>query len=230
MRGGQLVNMLVPVAAVHPLLARARTGAKVDREALRLQLHEHQAYLVSRLTRETGATRRIGRFELPVMPPSLTRCAGARSPEHEKTYRHETLECRLGTHLTVGDGLSVGDVAYALRVVRTDAMSELRLTQWVANVGGERGEMAGGGMAAGALMSPGRCQTRFVDIRGLQYRLRLCTAAYQTWSGLYDVLVTLNTLPRDGQVLIGRMLFDGVTWDNAMLLTRRYLELIRWVP
>ena len=229
MRGGQLVNMLVPVAAVHPLLARARAGTKVDREDLRRQLHEHQAYLVSRLTREAGATRRIGRFELPVMPPSLTRCAGARSPEHEKTYRHETLECRLGTHLTLGDGLSVGDVAYALRVVRSDAMSELRLSQWVANVGGERGEMAGGGMAAGALMSPGRCQTRFVDIRGLQYRLRLCTSGYRTWNGLYDVLVTLNTLPRDGQVLIGRMLFDGVTWDNAMLLTRRYLEQIRWV-
>ncbi|MBK8766481.1 MAG: trypsin-like peptidase domain-containing protein [Burkholderiaceae bacterium] len=229
MRGGQLVNMLVPVAAVHPLLARARAGTKVDREDLRRQLHEHQAYLVSRLTREAGATRRIGRFELPVMPPSLTRCAGARSPEHEKTYRHETLECRLSTHLSLGDGLSVGDVAYALRVVRSDTMSELRLSQWVANVGGERGEMPGGGMAAGALMSPGRCQTRFVDIRGLQYRLRLCTASYKTWNGLHDVLVTLNTLPREGQVLIGRMLFDGVTWDNAMLLTRRYLEQIRWV-
>ena len=229
MRGGQLVNMLVPVAAVHPLLARARAGTKVDREDLRRQLHEHQAYLVSRLTREAGATRRIGRFELPVMPPSLTRCAGARSPEHEKTYRHETLECRLGTHLSLGDGLSVGDVAYALRVVRSDTMSELRLSQWVANVGGERGEMPGGGTAAGALMSPGRCQTRFVDIRGLQYRLRLCTASYKTWNGLHDVLVTLNTLPREGQVLIGRMLFDGVTWDNAMLLTRRYLEQIRWV-
>lgn len=92
------------------------------------------------------------------MPPSLTRCRWCAFARHEKTYRHETLECRLGTHLTLGDGLSVGDVAYALRVVRSDAMSELRLSQWVANVGGERGEMAGEGMAAGALMSPGRCR------------------------------------------------------------------------
>lgn len=229
-RGGQLVNMLVPVAAVRSLLATARAGRPLERETLRQQLHAHQAHLVERLTREAWATRRIGNFALPVMPASLTRCGGARSPEHETLYRHETLECRLGSHLTLGDGVSMGDVAYALRVVRTAGISDLRLTQWVANVGGERGELAGGGTAAGALMGPGRCQTRFVDSLGLHYRLRLCASAYRTWDGLYDVLVTLNTLPRDGQVLTGRLLFDGVTWDNAMLLTRRYVESIRWLP
>jgi serine protease Do len=61
-------------------------------------------------------------------------------------------------------------------------------------------------------------------------RVVWCARPYRTFDGLYDVLVQAMTQDRSGEALVSRMNLQAISYDNALGLTRRFLDGIRGKP
>ena len=80
--------------------------------------------------------------------------------------------------------------------------------------------------------TPQRCHDDFVEAApgGDRPPLRAvwCARAYREFEGLYDVWVMTITQDRSTETLISRLSLQGITYDNAITLTQRFLEAVRW--
>jgi len=61
-------------------------------------------------------------------------------------------------------------------------------------------------------------------------RVVWCARPYRKFDGLYDVLVQAMTQDRTGEALISRLNLQAISYDNALGLTQRFLDGIRWKP
>ena len=59
-------------------------------------------------------------------------------------------------------------------------------------------------------------------------RVVWCARAYREFDDLYDVWVVAITQDRGTEALMSRMACRASTYDNAVALTRRFLEALRW--
>jgi len=61
-------------------------------------------------------------------------------------------------------------------------------------------------------------------------RVVWCARPYRKFDGLYDVLVQAMTQDRAEEALVSRLNLQAISYENALGLTRRFLDGIRWKP
>ena len=61
-------------------------------------------------------------------------------------------------------------------------------------------------------------------------RVVWCARAYRAFADLYDVAVAAVTQDRDSEALVSRLSLQAVPYDDAVQLTRRFLDAVRWKP
>jgi serine protease Do len=61
-------------------------------------------------------------------------------------------------------------------------------------------------------------------------RVVWCARPYRKFDGLYDVLVQAMTQDRADEALVSRLNLQAISYDNALALTKRFLDGIRWKP
>ena len=72
------------------------------------------------------------------------------------------------------------------------------------------------------------CKEDFVDREGLPLRVVVCLRAYRKLAGLHDLSVLVTTVDANTEGALGRFNAIGVSFDNALKLTRHYLEGFAW--
>ena len=77
-------------------------------------------------------------------------------------------------------------------------------------------------------LSAPKCQEDFVENAGLPMRTVLCLRAYRRLPGLYDVAVLTTSVDAKTEGVQGRFDARGVSFANAMLLARHYLQGFAW--
>ncbi len=55
-----------------------------------------------------------------------------------------------------------------------------------------------------------------------------CARAYRDFAGLYDVALTTVTQDRDKEALVSRLALQGVSYDNALALGKRFMGAVAW--
>ena len=55
-----------------------------------------------------------------------------------------------------------------------------------------------------------------------------CARAYRDFAGIYDVAITTVTQDRENEALISRLALQGVSYDNALALSQRFIGAIGW--
>jgi hypothetical protein len=55
-----------------------------------------------------------------------------------------------------------------------------------------------------------------------------CLRRYKLFEGLYDMTLKVATLGESSLALHSELQMDGVSYEHAMDLSRRFLEAIRW--
>jgi hypothetical protein len=59
-------------------------------------------------------------------------------------------------------------------------------------------------------------------------QIRWCARAYRDFEGLYDVSVVVATQDLPLEALVSQLSMQGVSWGNAVALSRRFLTGIQW--
>jgi hypothetical protein len=77
-------------------------------------------------------------------------------------------------------------------------------------------------------VTPYRCETRNVRRDEITLRTVFCLRKYRKLEGLYDALIKAAVLGTSETGLVSTLSLSGVTFENAHVLARRYLEQIAW--
>ena len=223
---GEQVSFLVPAAFAATLLARGRDAAPLKGAAYPIvaaQLQAHQSALTERFIAQGWKPATHPRYLVPVPPDVFMRCWGSSEPSRTGGLDMERSDCVMDTHIFVGDfntgaisvrhesydGSKLGTLRFAARYAqsfRNESFTRLRTEH----------------------QTQPQCHEDFVDRNGLPLRAVVCLRAYKKLPQLYDVSVLVATLDQNQAGVQGRFDAQGVSFANALLLSKHYLEAYAW--
>lgn len=225
-RDGEQVSFLVPAEFAKALLARGRAAAPITAPAypeVTRQLLAHQAELTRRFVAQPWRSAGHPAYRIPVPQETFMRCWGQGSPQASKGLQFERSDCEMDSRVFVTGSLSTGYLTVRHEAYDGRRLGALRFAQrYSASFTNEFF-----GRRSRQRTAP-QCREETVDRAGLPLRALVCVSAYKKLPGLYDLSVLAATLDQSTAGAQGRFDAHGVSFDNALLLTRHYLEGYAW--
>jgi hypothetical protein len=223
---GEQVSFLVPASFATALLARGKDAAPITGAAYGIvdeQLQKHQALLTERFVQQGWKSATHARYNVPVPPDVFMRCWGSSEPSRTGGLDFERSDCVMDTRIFVGD-FNTGTISLRHESYDGSKLGPLRFaarySQSFRNEGFVR-------LSPQHQTKP-RCHEDFVDRNGLALRAVVCVRAYKKLPQLYDVSVLVATLDQNDAGVQGRFDAQGVSFANAQLLARHYLDAYGW--
>ena len=224
---GEQVSFLVPASFAAALLARGRDAAPIRSAAYGVvndQLMQHQAALTERFIQQGWKADTHPRYKVPVPSDQFMRCWGSSEPSRTGGLDLERSDCVMDTRIFVGDyttgsigvrhesydGAKLGTLRFAARYAasfRNESFTRLRSEH----------------------QTKAQCHEDFVDRNGLPLRAVVCLRAYKKLPGLYDLSVLVATVDQPQAGVQGRFDARGLSFANAQVLAKHYLEAYAWV-
>ena len=224
---GEQVSFLVPARFAGALLARGRDAAPVKTPAfdtVAAQVHVHQEAMTTRFIQQGWKPATHPLYQVPVPPDVFMRCWGSSEPSRTGGMDIERSDCVMDTRIFVGE-YTTG--ALSLRHESYDG-AKLGPLRFAARHSQSFRNESFGRLGAQHQTKP-QCREDFVDRAGLPLRAVVCLRAYKKLPQLYDVSVLVATLDQTRAGVQGRFDVQGVSFANALRLSKHYLEAYAWV-
>jgi serine protease Do len=226
---GEQISYLVPAERVLGLLEMT---AKVPTPAANgflaevgRQIHANQArYLAGMFSQKTPSVT-LGPYSLPTKPAEFFRCWADALRRKELPYVAVTHDCSTDDYMFVSSEQSSGIVRFYHQMLSTE---ELNPSQFYTLYSGQF--QAGNTAVFGneEEVTRFRCQTRNVTTQTGKLRAVLCARQYVKLPGLYDAAFRAAAIGTRNVGLVTTLSLSGASFDNIQLLTRRYMDHIKW--
>jgi S1-C subfamily serine protease len=233
--GGELVSFLVPVKEAAALLERARRGpplAAADARAeITRQLTTWQAGLFQAVADKGFRPSTFGPYRAPESAVPWLNCWARTNADAvpKPRARVSATSCSTRTSLFIAGDLQTGQVDFTHSYVKSVNLNPFQFAAFLSQQ--MQPSWRDGGRWGRKRLTQPRCHENFVTFGGDAsplLRAVWCARAYRDFEGLYDVSVTSVTEDRDREALVSRLSLRGITYDNALLLARRFLGAIAW--
>lgn len=231
-RGGELISFLVPARFASALVARARSeGAPPPasfHDEIARQLTAWQAQLYRALGAAGFRADAFGPYEAPESAAPWFTCWGQTNAGQVPQPRASvnTTACNSDTWLFVASDLETGFIRLAHSYVSSRDLNRFQFAAFLS-------KMSQPGWVGGwsrKWFTQHRCRDDFVapNAAGPPLRVVWCARANRQFPGLYDAWVLSVTQDSGRRALVSRLALHGVSYDNAVALTRRFLDGITW--
>jgi len=225
-RDGEQVSFLVPATFAQALLARGRQAAPITMPAyaeVTRQLLAHQAALSQRFLAQPWRNAGHAKYQIPVPQESFLRCWGQGSPQAGGGLEFERSDCEMDSRVFVTNTLQTGYFTVRHEAYDGRKLGALRFVQrYSASYANEYFARSTRQRTAA------QCKEETINRAGLPLRSLICLSAYKKLPGLYDLSVLAATLDQSTAGAQGRFDAYGVSFDNALLLARHYLDGYAW--
>jgi serine protease Do len=219
---GEQVSFLVPASFASALLTRGREARALQGAAWGIvgdQLLAHQVTLTQRFTAQGWKSATHPRYRVPVPPDVFMRCWGSSEPSRTGGLDFERSDCVMDTHIFVGE-FNTGALS-----VRHESYDGSKLGAWrFAARYAQSFRNEGFNRLGTQHQTRPQCHEDYGDRGGLPLRAVVCLRAYKKLAQLYDVSVLVATLDQSLAGVQGRFDAQGVSFANAMVLSRHYLD------
>ena len=226
---GEQISYLVPAERVAALLERT---AKVQEPSANSflaevgkQIHANQARYLADLFSPKTPSVTLGPYSLPTKPTEFFRCWADALRRKEIPYVAVTHDCSTDDYIFVSSEQSSGIVRFYHQLLST---AQLNPAQFFTLYSGQF--QAGNTAVFGneEEVTRFRCQTRNVQTQTGKLKAVLCARQYVKLPGLYDAAFRVATLGARNVGLVTTLSLSGASFDNVQLLTRRYMENVKW--
>jgi serine protease Do len=234
--GGELVSFLVPARLAAALLANAHEGGLPAATELRAeigrQLTAWQAGLYKQLGDSAFRSSSFGPYKAPESAAPWFTCWAQTNTGQVPKPRASvyTTSCSSDTQVFIATDLTTG----ALRLTHSYLSStDLNQFQFAALLSQQNQLPWNTGLGWNRKWhTQQRCHEDFLDGSAADGRPPLralwCARAYREFEGLYDVWVMTITQDRGTEALVSRLSLQGVTYPNAIALSKRFIEAVQW--
>ena len=228
--GGELVGFLVPVRFAAKLLDQARAGEALAPAAYRAEIARQvtawQTDLYFEIDRRGFRAGSFGPYQAPESEAPWFNCWARTSDGQRPKPRasRSTTTCSSDTQLFIANDLTTGDIQFSHSHYHS---IDLNPFQSAAFLSSRQDRSWWGGSRKWYTRE--RCQEAFVESGdGPPLRVEWCARAYREFADLIDVRVTAITQDRDDEALVSRLMLSSIKFDNAVALTRRFLDAVTW--
>jgi S1-C subfamily serine protease len=224
---GEQVSFLVPAQFAAALLEQKKAASPITAPAypeLTGHLMKHQAALSERFLAQPWRSAGHPHYRIPVPQEEFMRCWGRSTPADTKGLEFQRSDCQMDTRIFVSGWLTTGSITVRHEAYDGRKLGVLRFADRYS----DSFQNEGFGGPGNQHQTAPQCHERYVSTSGPPLRAVVCMTAYKKLQGLYDVSALVATLdsPRIG--VQGRFDARGVSFDNALKLTRHYLEGYGW--
>lgn len=232
--GGELVSFLVPARFAASLLDRSRDakppGAAELKAEIGRQLTRWQAGLYRSFADQGFHTERLGPYDVPESAAPWFTCWGRTNVDSVPKPRAtvDATSCESDTGLFVADDLNTGVIRIYNSFVKSVDLNDFQFSAFLTREA--RGSWLG--QSNKRWHTRQRCQEGFLATGPGNTRPVLrtvwCALAYREFAGLYDVSVTAVSEDRGDEAVVSRLSLQGIAYDSAVVLAKRFLEAVRW--
>jgi predicted acylesterase/phospholipase RssA len=231
---GELVSFLVPAKFAAALLERARnespltpdkTRAEIGKQLIAWQRDHYQSLL------ESGfKPSRFGRYQAPeAVAPWFTCWANTNADEVPKPKALlNATQCSTQTWLYITDSLDVGGVNFSHTYLKSEKLNAFQFAALVS----EQFAMNRTGGGRKHLTQP-QCTDSFVGPTDNQHpalRVAWCARAMRDYPDVYNVALVAVTQDRADEALVSKLSMSGVSYENALKFSQRFIAAIGVAP
>jgi S1-C subfamily serine protease len=230
---GELVSFLVPARHAVALLERVRAGDALtpadSRKEIGRQLRAWQSQMYKAVAEQGFRFTNFGPYRVPESTAPWFTCWARTNADALPKPRAlvSTANCNSQVSLFIANDLQTGQVDFTNSYVRSVDLNAFQFASFLSQQ--YRPSMNSWG---GKRMTQQQCHEDFLSAPATAERPPLravwCARAYREFEGLYDVSVITVTQDRSREALVSRLNMQGVTYDNALALAKRFVEALAW--
>ena len=227
---GNQVSFLVPVERAAALLRVVTARGYVPPAALLpevgRQIRAYQDAYIRSLFADSVPTVALGSYRVPTQPAPFFRCWADADRDEDEAYEAVEHLCSTDDFIYVTRDHSSGLVEFDHRLITSDKLNRYRFAAlYTAQYRTKDVKLVGGADEVTGF----RCRTDDVANGDVTFKTAFCVRRYKKFPGLYDAVVRGAALGHAGTGLVTTLTLSGVSFENALLLTRRYLGSITWI-
>ncbi|MDR2245011.1 MAG: serine protease [Burkholderiales bacterium] len=230
--GGDLVSFLVPAAAAHALVEKARHNEAMNqasvREAIREQLDAWQNGFFAALQEEGFRSASFGPYQAAESKAPWFNCWARTNSDARPKPRVliNSATCDTRTELFLAGNMSSGRANLSHTYLKSIDLNAFQFATLVSQQ-----------MYSPSLYGPRRrftpqqCYENFWapdDAHPNRPVLRVtwCARAYRDFADLYDVAIAAVTQDNSKEALVSRLSLTGVSYPNAITFTKQFLNML----
>lgn len=226
---GHQISFLVPVARARMLIEQVQRPSFVPPEdfstAIREQLLSHQERVFADLLSHRPEAVTMGPYRLPGTLASYFRCWGDQQDKAGARYSVRSHRCATQDQIYLHAELTSGEVRYSHYWLRSQRLNPFRFYTLFSGYFGSSAELPD---ASPDELTDYECTTDIVEHAARPLKTAFCVRSYRRYAGLYDAVFKFASLGDSHQGVESALTMTGVSFDNALLLSRRYLEAVSW--
>lgn len=234
---GNQIGFLVPVEPLQELLKSYQQDKNAEKDnagdftqnaaaRLQKQLLKSQDEKMRRLLQQKWESVSFGGMSLPGRIDPVFKCWGAAAHQDKDPYTFYRSTCSNQENIYLDDDFTTGTYVYRYDVVRArPGLNLMRFYNFYEqqydtpldeydNAGEEDTENF-------------KCRSRFVDTAGARWKSAFCIRQYKKYPDLYDTHLYMAKLGGGTEGLLISMAAQGVSKDNALALTEKFISEIR---
>ena len=224
---GNQVSFLVPATHLATLLDHGAPPPGDWLQVVAAQLLTHQQEFTDRILGEPLATATLGPFQVTGKLGAYLNCWGDTAEQDDEIYQRVYQRCGSTDRVFLNDEHFTGQLQFRHEWFRADGVGALRFYSFLE----DHFEKTRLTLRAGEQDVTGyACETGLVDENGFRAATAFCARGYKRLPGLYDTVFTATSLVSPGQALHTTLALSGMSYANAVAVSRAYLLALRWNP
>ncbi|MFI5235566.1 MAG: hypothetical protein ACHQXA_07650, partial [Gemmatimonadales bacterium] len=186
-----------------------------------------RTYLATLFTGKVPATV-LGGAEFPTDAAPYFNCWADAERDPDAPYETVIHRCSTDDVVFLAENHWSGVVEFEHRVLTSDQLAAPRFYALYQDKFAEQGDALDDG--GGDDVTDFRCRTRNVVQGGARWRTIFCVRAYTQLPGLYDAVFKAALLGQADTGAMTQLSLSGVTFENAVAVSRRFFARVRWKP
>ena len=225
---GNQLSFLVPVKYIEALLRQETStpGAEIDFTlSARRQLLENQANYVNVLLSTPFEQIEMHHYLVPGYQAPFLSCWGETQTRDEALYKWAYQSCSTSDDLFLSDNQSSGAISFTHEIFSTQELDPIRFFGFLQQRFQAYRQRI---LAEETMVTNYDCETSFVEHNQIQSKVVFCLRAYKMFDGLFDAFMKTSALTHTDEVLQSTLTVAGVSYENAIQLSRAFLGGIKW--
>lgn len=221
---GNNIGFLVPEKFLRQFVKSSHKTSTSFLEVIRAQLLTNQDQYIGALIKEGFPTKKLGNYTVPAKLASYINCWGD-SKDDAGPYQVSDNFCATKNDIFLNQRISTGDIRYTHHYLQSKGMNSIRfynlLTTYFENpnisLSGHKDDF-----------TEFKCKTDFVENVNMRLRTAFCLRRHKKFKDIYDMVLHAGTITENQKGLITTLVLAGVSYDNAITFSKKYLEAFAW--
>jgi len=227
---GNQISFLVPVEFLSELFEIAKTKSVTKNlswdNIIERQLSKNQNDYLNKILSSEWKYLSIGKVSVPGELTSAFKCWGSTPEVQFDLIKSADIYCSNEDSLFLSSNLWTGEMLFRYKWLYSTGLNTFRFYNIYENQFKEKYDYPNAGNKSD--VTNFKCQTEFVNINGMNWKVGLCSRNYKKYRSLYDINLSMSSVGEKMEGLIVELVALGVNKTKALDFIYKFIGNIKW--